>query len=157
MHEYMSTERIWELTCPGLPEEVSRIRRWTRDVLRDSPHADDAALIVSELGSNALRHSASGTTNGSFHVSLHRSPGVVVLAVTDTGGSPTKPHVETPNDEEIHGRGLGLVTTLASRVRVSGDDYGRTVTVEMNDEAKEPESPSPPAGHCTLPTQRRTP
>ncbi|GAA2622891.1 ATP-binding protein [Streptomyces axinellae] len=157
MHEYMSTERIWELTCPGLPEEVSRLRRWTRDVLRDSACADDAALIVSELGSNALVHSASGGPNGSFHVSLHRSPGTVVLAVTDTGGGSTKPHVETPDEEETHGRGLGLVTALASRVCVSGDDYGRTVTVEMNDKAKEPEPQSPPAGHCTLPTQRRTP
>ncbi|NSC22851.1 ATP-binding protein [Streptomyces albus subsp. chlorinus] len=157
MHEYMSDWRIWELTCPGLPEEVSRARRWTRDVLRDSPHADDAALIVSELGSNALLHSASGSTNGSFRVSLHRSPGTVVLAVTDTGGSTTKPHAETPDVDETHGRGLSLVTALASRVRVSGDDYGRTVTVEMPDEPDEPTRLAPPGGRTALPARRPTP
>ncbi|WP_425470539.1 ATP-binding protein [Streptomyces reniochalinae] len=138
----MSTERIWELICPGLPEEVGRVRRWTRDVLHDSPHADDAALIVSELGSNALIHSASGSPNGSFHVSLHRTPGTVVLAVTDTGGGETKPHVATPNEDETHGRGLGLIAALANRVRVSGDDYGRTVTVEINDQHQAPARPS---------------
>lgn len=163
MHEYMSTGRIWELTCPGLLEEVSRARRWIRDVLHDSPHADDAALIVTELGANAVHHSASGTPNGSFHLSLHRWPGVVVLAVTDTGGSDTKPHVEMPDEEETHGRGLALVMALAGRVRVSGDDYGRTVTVELTDEERvapgertpEPLEPRP-AARCTHPARGRT-
>ncbi|MBO8202865.1 ATP-binding protein [Streptomyces smyrnaeus] len=154
MHEYMSDWRIWELTCPGLPEEVGRARRWTRDVLRDSPHADDAALIVSELGSNALLHSASGSPNGSFHVSLHRSPGTVVLSVTDTGGGETKPHVETPDEDDTHGRGLGLVAALANRVRVSGDDYGRTVTVEINGEHQAPARPSPGGARVALPAPR---
>ena len=153
MHEYMSDWRIWELTCPGLPEEIGRARRWTRDVLRDSPHADDAALIVSELGSNALMHSASGGPNGSFHISLHRSPGTVLLAVTDTGGSTTAPHIETPDENHTHGRGLSLVTALANRVRVSGDDYGRTVTVEMADE---PDEPALPGGAMALPARRPT-
>ncbi|MEU4964733.1 ATP-binding protein [Streptomyces smyrnaeus] len=154
MHEYMSTGRIWELTCPGLPEEVGRVRRWTRDVLHDSPHADDAALIVSELGSNALIHSASGSPNGSFHVSLHRTPGTVVLAVTDTGGGATKPHLETPDEDDIHGRGLGLVAALANRVRVSGDDYGRTVTVEISDQHQAPARPSARGVHVGLPAPR---
>ncbi|MFF8284302.1 ATP-binding protein [Streptomyces albus] len=153
MHECMS-KRIWELTCPGLPEEIGRVRRWIRDVLHDSSHSDDAALIVSELGSNALLHSASGGPNGSFHVSLHRSPGTVVLAVTDTGGGATKPHVETPDENDIHGRGLGLVAALADRVRVSGDDYGRTVTVEINDQHQAPAKPSARGTHVALPAPR---
>ncbi|WP_078941475.1 hypothetical protein [Streptomyces cellulosae] len=52
MHEYTSTARVWGLTCPGFPEEVSRARRWTRDILRGSPLAEDAELIVSELSAN---------------------------------------------------------------------------------------------------------
>ena len=79
----------------------------------------------------------------------------MVLAVTDTGGGPTKPHVETPDEDETHGRGLGLVTALASRVRVSGDDYGRTVTVEMNEDTKESEPQSSRAGRCPMRGGRR--
>lgn len=25
MHEYTSTNRVWGLTCPGFPEEISRV------------------------------------------------------------------------------------------------------------------------------------
>ena len=70
MHEYTSTARVWGLTCPGFLEEVSRARRWTRDILRDSPLAEDAALIVSELSANAILHTASGQESGSFHLAL---------------------------------------------------------------------------------------
>jgi hypothetical protein len=45
---------------PGFPEEVSRARRWTRDILAGSPLAEDAELIVSELSANAVLHTASG-------------------------------------------------------------------------------------------------
>ena len=46
MHEYTSTARVWGLTCPGFPEEVSRARRWTRDILRGSPLAEDAEFMA---------------------------------------------------------------------------------------------------------------
>ncbi|WP_337459961.1 ATP-binding protein [Streptomyces xiaopingdaonensis] len=72
---------------------------------------------------------------------MHRSSSALVLAVTDTGGGETKPHVETPDEDDTNGRGLGLVIALASRVEVSGDDYGRTVTVEMAAEADEGRRP----------------
>ena len=60
MDEYTSRTRVWGFTCPGSPEEVGRARRWTRDILRESSCADAAELIVSELGSNAVLHTASG-------------------------------------------------------------------------------------------------
>lgn len=148
MHEYTSGQRIWELTCPGRPEEVGRVRRWTRDVLDDSACADDAALIVSELGSNALLHTASGTANGIMHISLYRSFDTVILTVTDTGGGHTKPRPVAAAQEDTNGRGLSLVSALARHIEVSGDDTGRTVTVEMDDEAAEPKT-------RTTPTARR--
>ena len=131
MDEYMSNLRVWGLTCPGFPEEVSRARRWTRDILSDTPCADDAAVIVSELGTNALVHTASGNQAGTFHVSLARTPHVIAISVTDAGASGTAPRVEHPTDHATHGRGLGMVAILATHVQVHGDHQGRTITAEL--------------------------
>src|SRR3954453_20476356 len=87
MHEYTSTARVWGLTCPGFPEEVSRARRWTRDILRGSPLAEDAELIVSELGATPILHTASGRERGSFHLALSATAQVIALSVTARGGS----------------------------------------------------------------------
>src|SRR5437763_2356131 len=89
MHEYTSIARGWGLSCPGFPEEVSRARRWTRDILRGSPLADDAELIVSELSTNAILHTASGMRSGSFHLALAVSSQVVALSVMDEGRTGT--------------------------------------------------------------------
>ena len=131
MHEYTSTARVWGLTCPGFPEEVSRARRWTRDILRGSPLADDAELIVSELSANAILHTASGTASGSFHLALAVSPQVIALSVTDAGGTGTSPKVEHQDQDAEHGRGLGMVTALAPRVVVHNSQAGHTLTAEL--------------------------
>jgi anti-sigma regulatory factor (Ser/Thr protein kinase) len=131
MHEYTSTARVWGLTCPGFPEEVSRARRWTRDILQGSPLAEDAELIVSELSANAILHTASGQEAGSFHLVLAVSPQVVALSVTDDGGTGTAPKVEHPDQNDVHGRGLGMVSVLAHRVVVHDSQAGHTVTAEL--------------------------
>ncbi|MGW1976089.1 ATP-binding protein [Streptomyces sp. NPDC001889] len=131
MHEYTSTAKVWGLTCPGFPEEVSRARRWAQDILRNSPFADDAAVIVAELGTNAILHTASGRESGSFHLALAVSPQVVALSVTDEGGTGSAPRLEPPDDESEHGRGLGMVSELAHRVIVHGTYGGHTVTAEL--------------------------
>ncbi|MFD6823479.1 ATP-binding protein [Streptomyces sp. NPDC060085] len=131
MHEYTSTARVWGLTCPGFPEEVSRARRWTRDILRDSPLVEDAALIVSELSANAILHTASGKESGSFHLALAVSSQVIALSVTDDGGVGSAPAVEHQDQEAEHGRGLGMVSAIAHRVVVHDSDGGHTVTAEL--------------------------
>ncbi|MGW3290458.1 ATP-binding protein [Streptomyces sp. NPDC001002] len=131
MHEYMSTARVWGLTCPGFPEEVSRARRWTRDILRGSPLAEDAELIVSELSANAILHTASGREAGSFHLAVAVSGQVVALSVTDGGGVGTAPKVEHLDQDAEHGRGLGMVSAIAHRVVVHDSDGGHTVTAEL--------------------------
>ncbi|GAA2534419.1 hypothetical protein GCM10010423_33450 [Streptomyces levis] len=136
MHEYTSTTRVWGLSCPGFPEEVSRARRWTRDILRGSPLADDAELIVSELSANAILHTASGSQSGSFHLALAVSPQVVALSVTDEGGTGTAPKVERQDDQAEHGRGLGMVSAIAHRVVVRDSHGGYTVTAELFTQAR---------------------
>ncbi|MEV8560902.1 ATP-binding protein [Streptomyces sp. NPDC051917] len=131
MHEYTSTSRVWGLSCPGFPEEVSRARRWTRDILRGSPLAEDAELIVSELSANAILHTASGREHGSFHLAVAVSAQVVAVSVTDDGGAATAPKVEHQDQDAEHGRGLGMVSALAHRVVVHDSDQGHTVTAEL--------------------------
>ncbi|MEU6373385.1 ATP-binding protein [Streptomyces sp. NPDC046909] len=136
MHEYTSSARVWGLTCPGFPEEVSRARRWTRDILRGSPLAEDAELIVSELSANAILHTASGHESGSFHLAVAVSAQVVAVSVTDDGCTGTAPKVEHQDQEAEHGRGLGMVSVIAHRVVVHDSDGGHTVTAELFTDAR---------------------
>ncbi|WP_344259152.1 ATP-binding protein [Streptomyces sodiiphilus] len=102
----MSSERVWEYSCPGLPEEVARARRITRDVLVDTPYADDAGLIVSELGANAITHTASAKHG--FRLTITRAPeGTVTLAVTDTGGTGAIPEIKQPRQHRHTRPGIG--------------------------------------------------
>jgi anti-sigma regulatory factor (Ser/Thr protein kinase) len=131
MHEHTSRVRVWGLTCPGFPEEVSRARRWTRDILHGSPLADDAELIVSELSANAILHTASGQEAGSFHLALAVSAHVIAVSVTDDGGVGTAPKIERQDQDAEHGRGLGMVSVIAHRVVVHESHSGHTVTAEL--------------------------
>jgi anti-sigma regulatory factor (Ser/Thr protein kinase) len=110
---------------------VSRARRWTRDILRGSPLAEDAELIVSELSANAILHTASGREYGSFHLVVAVSAQVVAVSVTDDGGTATAPKVEHQDHDAEHGRGLGMVSAIAHRVVVHDSDQGHTVTAEL--------------------------
>lgn len=120
----MSRPRVWELTCPELPEEVSRARRWTRDILQGLPLVDDAELIVSELSANAILHTASGMESGGFHLA-------VAVSVTDDGAMGTASKVEHQDEDAEHGRGLGMVSAIAHRVVVHQSGHGCTVTAEL--------------------------
>nr|WP_145492490.1 MULTISPECIES: ATP-binding protein [Streptomyces] len=131
MHEYMSTARVSGLSCPGFPEEVGRARRWTRDILRGSPLADDAALIVSELSTNAIRHTASGLASGSFHLAVAVSTQVVAVSVTDDGGTGKTPKAEHHNQDAEGGRGLDMVNAIAHRLLIHSGTQGCTVTAEL--------------------------
>src|SRR5690348_9445159 len=70
-----------------------------------------AALLVSELATNAVRHS--GAREFVVEVQFHPDEGHVWVGVTDDGlGFPTP---RTPPVTAEHGRGLQLVGTLADR------------------------------------------
>lgn len=127
MHEYISETRLWELRFPGLPEEVSRARRWTRDVLADCPCADDAALIVTELVTNAVTH----TTSPDFRLTIRQARDTVTITVSDHGHSATVSHPTKPRAGAVHGRGLFLVTRLATRVRIISRPNGHTVAAHL--------------------------
>src|SRR2546423_806886 len=56
----------WSRTYEGVPEQLSAVRQYTRDVLGDGPGVDDVVLVVSELAANAIRHTLSGEPDGVF-------------------------------------------------------------------------------------------
>ncbi|MFH8221403.1 ATP-binding protein [Streptomyces sp. NPDC018057] len=115
---------------PGDPRELRAARQWIHAMLDGHPCSDDAALIVTELGTNAVVHTASG--GSTFQVTLTVSPLAVVIEVTDLGTPDTSPRVQRPTPDSTHGRGLGMVAALADRLQTRGDDSGHTVTAELH-------------------------
>lgn len=94
---------------PGSPAQARRLTRarltgWS--VGEDT--CDSAALVVSELVTNAILHTAS------THIvcELHDGADLVRIAVRDEGCAPGEPHPAAARSEEEHGRGLFLVDAL---------------------------------------------
>jgi anti-sigma regulatory factor (Ser/Thr protein kinase) len=81
--------------------------------------AEDAKLVISELVTNAVLHSRS--RHGMFTVHSERYPRYIWLEVTDAGGD------WQPEDDTDGGRGLAIVTALATEWGVDGDARSRTV------------------------------
>jgi len=90
------------------------------------PTADDLALIVSELTTNAVVHAPSDTICVQVTLNEHEAHVVVV----DRGPHPAFVAKQPDNDE--HGRGLCLVEALADRfVSMSAGD-GTLAWASMN-------------------------
>lgn len=113
-------------TFLGSPASIVEARRFTTMVLSGWPEADDAELIISELATNAIRHSRSGRFGGQFTVSIRTQGKRLWLGVLDEGGAHS-PHPLSAQSDEEGGRGLALVAGLAANWGVTGDDTGRIV------------------------------
>ncbi|OEV11443.1 ATP-binding protein [Streptomyces nanshensis] len=118
-------------TFPEHADQVGHARRWTRDVLAGCPSVQDAVLIVSELGTNAVTH----TTSPDFRVTTCVDENTVTISVTDRGDSVSAPHLAKPYGNGTHGRGLAIVSQLTSAVHVSRTVRGRTVAARLTAEA----------------------
>jgi len=117
-----------------LPHELasaSVARRHVTDMLHRqgvSPdRCDDAALIVSELVGNALRHGRprrDGTLLVSWVLDGHR----LRVEVTD-GGGPTTPEVRPAGQAQmaVSGRGLAIIDVIAEAWGSHSDGAGTTV------------------------------
>lgn len=112
----------------GTPEAVAAARAFTRDALGAVPTLDDVELLVSELCSNAIQHTASGH-GGTFQVVISVGPRSVLVSVHDDG-SDQQPVVR-PTGPWAGGRGLWLVTQLADRWGHRRERHGRVVFFEM--------------------------
>jgi serine/threonine-protein kinase RsbW len=115
---------------PGQPGRVAEARAFVAAALAGCPARETLVTCVSELAANALAHTASGA-GGVFAVEVSRpADGRAMVAVTDAGG-PGEPSVRDPDERDESGRGLALVTALASRWgHFAAPGGGRTVWAE---------------------------
>jgi anti-sigma regulatory factor (Ser/Thr protein kinase) len=117
-HDNMTTA-----TFPATASSVPAARRLVRHSLAGSPATvvDRAALMVSELATNAFRHAST-----SFTVSVQQLGAAVRVEVTDSGGG--EPVLRHPSPTEAGGRGLQIVMALALQWGVEAHDgAGKTV------------------------------
>jgi hypothetical protein len=132
----------WRREFTGDPRQLAVLRRWLAALLPACAALDDLLVVATELGSNAIRHTAS--QGGGFVVEVTWYRGTVRVAVAD-GGAPDGPRViDDPLSE--HGRGLRAVGGLSERMGVSGDHLGRVVWADIawgDAGAAEPASPQP--------------
>jgi anti-sigma regulatory factor (Ser/Thr protein kinase) len=89
----------------------------------------DAALVISELLSNALRH-AQPLSGSGLRVAWDLDAESVRVSVGD-GGGPTRPEPSEPTPTMTGGRGLRIVARLSRRWGTLCDDDGTTVWAEV--------------------------
>ncbi|WP_436771958.1 ATP-binding protein [Yinghuangia sp. YIM S09857] len=104
---------VWGLSFPGEPESVGEARHFVGALLAGWPCVDDARLVVSELATNAVQHTASGD-GGRFDVTVEIGADRVRISVRDSG-SFQRPFVFVDAKERtgMSGRGLFLVAALS--------------------------------------------
>jgi anti-sigma regulatory factor (Ser/Thr protein kinase) len=85
----------------------------------------DAALVVSELFSNAIRH-ARPLPGANLRVAWDLAEDAVEVTVSDGGGA-TRPRQADASLSSLGGRGLGIVEYLSRAWGVRADDQGLTV------------------------------
>lgn len=107
---------------PGEPAAVRAARHALQGFMGDGPRRDDAALIVSELATNAVRHSASREAGGHFDLLLEARPGWLLIKVVDQGAPTRSARVALADEDESledyyreSGRGLSIVEQLSDK------------------------------------------
>lgn len=126
---------------PGSPAQARRLTRarltgWS--VCEDT--CDSAALIVSELVTNAIVHTATDVVV----CELHDGEELVRIAVRDQGCAPGQPQPSPQRGEEEHGRGLFLVDALCHAWGAQEHGPGLLVWAELPRKAETPRDPSEP-------------
>ncbi|MGV9643838.1 ATP-binding protein [Streptomyces sp. NPDC003514] len=124
-------ERRFRFELAAHPGSVARARRLTTARLSGWSVCEDtcetAALVVSELVTNAIVHTASE------HVvcELHDGADLVRIAVRDEGCAAGEPHSSPARQEEEHGRGLLLIDALCQAWGAHEHGSGLIVWAEL--------------------------
>ena len=123
----MGESRVVHLPC--VPASVALARRALSEELIAAgifEHAvTDAALVISELLSNAILH-AYPLPGEQLQVTWAVNGNSVEVAVSD-GGSATMPHAGHASPSSVSGRGLTIVEHLSQKWGVRTEEVGLTV------------------------------
>lgn len=114
---------------PSVPESVPIARFHIRAALsfhQLGEYADDAAIITSELVTNAIQH-ACGDGTGTVKVTLLRVRNAEAVTVVVADSSPEGPVTRTAPDGSERGRGLRIVDELSDCWGWSPEDDGKAV------------------------------
>lgn len=115
-------------TLPHDPSSIRAARSFVSHALADAGVSPDtlssAALVVSELATNAVTH-----TGGGFTVSVERYPGKVRLEVEDSGDG--QPVLGSSRPDTVDGRGLVIVAALCTSWGVDRSGGHKTVWCEL--------------------------
>jgi serine/threonine-protein kinase RsbW len=113
---------------PGTAASIGQARAWVAGLLPPGcPRVADVALVVSELATNAVLHSASGAPGGVFEIRVDVEPGVVAVAVADAG-----PALVPATRQGEFGRGLELVAEVADAYEATVTEAGRTAWCRLD-------------------------
>jgi anti-sigma regulatory factor (Ser/Thr protein kinase) len=116
-----------EFPLSGTRADVGAGRRFVRDTLEGwgcEDVADDAALVTSELITNAVLHA-----HTAIALSMRRVEGRVRIEVADHSSS--LPRLRNHSERSGTGRGLHLVSAVASDWGAEAVDDGKVVWVEL--------------------------
>lgn len=106
------------------PQAAAQARRFVLDVLDADDAWFDAALITSELATNAIRH-----TKTAFRLTVSTSGRSVRIEVEDA--SPHLPRVAEAKTDAISGRGMAIVQRVASDWGHTDTSHGKVVWAEL--------------------------
>ncbi|WP_328497015.1 ATP-binding protein [Streptomyces sp. NBC_00414] len=126
-----AAERRFRFELAAHPGSAAQARHLTRARLSGwavcEDTCDTAELVVSELVTNAIVHTASR------HVvcELHDGTDLVRIAVRDEGCAPGEPHPSPQRPEEEHGRGLLLVAAMCTAWGAQETGPGLLVWAEL--------------------------
>ncbi|MFF5114508.1 ATP-binding protein [Streptosporangium sp. NPDC000509] len=130
-------EPLGRADLPAEVESVPLARRYVRDLLDriDHKQTDDALLLVSELFTNAVRHSDSGRhPDGRVSVAVTNQDGTLHIDVIDAGSTGQTPRICSDVDPDSgSGRGLWLVQELSASWGWYETPTGRVVWFQLSE------------------------
>jgi len=132
-----ATVVLGSLTVPGRPEQVGRARSFVTGLAGQSACGagviDTAALLTSELVTNAVLHTNSGSADGTVTILVVDMADGLTVEVIDEGAPDHGPEVQGDRYAS-HGHGLFLVEQLAARWGCLRDGAGTTVWFQLDRE-----------------------